>query len=115
MFISALTDTADKVEAFQAGGVDYITKPFQMEEVLARVKTHLQNIRYQSALIEKSKMLQTTLDELKRAQSSLIQAEKMASLGVLTAGIAHEINNPINYIKTSAYALKQVHSVLPGT
>ncbi len=107
LFISALTDTADKVEAFQVGGVDYITKPFQIEEVLARVKTHLQNRRYQSALIQKSKMLQSTLDDLKKAQSSLIQAEKMASLGVLTAGIAHEINNPINYIKTSVYALKK--------
>ena len=107
LFISALTDTADKVEAFQVGGVDYITKPFQIEEVLARVKTHLQNRRYQSALIQKSKMLQSTLDDLKKAQSSLIQAEKMASLGVLTAGIAHEINNPINYTKTSVYALKK--------
>lgn len=42
LFISALTETADKVKAFSTGGVDYVTKPFQMEEVIARVKTHLQ-------------------------------------------------------------------------
>ena len=107
LFISALTDTEDKVKAFQAGGQDYITKPFQAEEVLARVETHLNNRRYQVALSEKSQALQTAFDQLKAAQDRLIQSEKMASLGVLTAGIAHEINNPINYIKTSALALKQ--------
>ena len=41
LFISALSDAEDKVRAFSAGGVDYITKPFQLEEVLARVQTHL--------------------------------------------------------------------------
>lgn len=107
LFISALSDAEDKVRAFQAGGLDYITKPFQAEEVLARVKTHLSSRRYQTALSEKSEALQTAYDQLKAAQDRLIQSEKMASLGVLTAGIAHEINNPINYIKTSALALKQ--------
>ena len=41
IFITALADTADKVRAFEAGGVDYVTKPFQVEEVLARVKSHV--------------------------------------------------------------------------
>jgi PleD family two-component response regulator len=41
LFLSALDDTEAKVKAFEVGGVDYITKPFQVEEVLARVKTHL--------------------------------------------------------------------------
>lgn len=49
IFISALDSTRDKVEAFRVGGVDYITKPFQVEEVLARVETHLtlRNLRKQ--------------------------------------------------------------------
>jgi DNA-binding response OmpR family regulator len=41
IFMTALTDVNDKVAAFQAGGVDYISKPFQIEELLARVRTHL--------------------------------------------------------------------------
>ena len=47
LFISALNETEDKVRAFSAGGMDYITKPFQLEEVLARVQTQLtmQNLR----------------------------------------------------------------------
>ena len=52
IFLTALTDTADKVLAFDAGGVDYVTKPFQFEEVLARVKTHVALRRAQSALAE---------------------------------------------------------------
>ncbi len=107
VFISALTETSNKIEAFKAGGVDYITKPFQAEEVLARVDTHLTIKRYQTALLEKSETLQQTIEDLKIAQEGLVQSEKMASLGVLTAGIAHEINNPINFVKTSAHALKQ--------
>ena len=59
IFISALDDTMDKVKAFELGGVDYITKPFQEKEVLARVKTHLdlrqakEEIRRMNATLEK--------------------------------------------------------------
>ena len=52
IFISALTETADKVKAFAVGGVDYITKPFQFEEVNARVETHLRLRRLQVELQE---------------------------------------------------------------
>ncbi|HWR39807.1 MAG TPA: response regulator [Patescibacteria group bacterium] len=50
LFISALSETMDKVRAFQAGGVDYVTKPFQFEEVSARVRTHLELRRSQLEL-----------------------------------------------------------------
>src|SRR5438552_2134384 len=50
IFISALDDVLDKVEAFQAGGVDYITKPFQIEEVLARVENQLALHRQRTAI-----------------------------------------------------------------
>ena len=50
IFISALTETADKIKAFAVGGVDYITKPFQFEEVNARVETHLRLRRQQLEL-----------------------------------------------------------------
>jgi len=49
--------------------------------------------------------LSSTLEELKNAQTQLVQTEKMASLGILTAGVSHEINNPLNYIQAGIYSL----------
>lgn len=108
IFVSALTQPFDKVTALKCGGVDYIGKPFQVEEVVARVEVHLKLRRYQAALEEKNELLQQTLDQLKAAQARMVQSEKMASLGVLTAGIAHEINNPVNFITSGIAGLRSL-------
>ena len=65
IFISALDETFDKVKAFSLGGVDYITKPFQAEEVLARVRTHLSMHSLQVELKKKNTELQKALEENK--------------------------------------------------
>ncbi|PSB26920.1 hybrid sensor histidine kinase/response regulator [filamentous cyanobacterium Phorm 46] len=98
IFISALNETLDKIKAFEVGGIDYITKPFQEQEVLARVSNQLMQRQLFQQTQSYAQQLEQTLTELKKTQAQLIQKEKMASLGQLAAGIAHEINNPVNFI-----------------
>jgi sigma-B regulation protein RsbU (phosphoserine phosphatase) len=66
IFISALDALQDKVQAFAVGGVDYVTKPFQLEEVVARVETHLALRRLQKQLQEANKRLQDTNSKMER-------------------------------------------------
>src|SRR5580693_5487313 len=65
IFISALTEQLDKVKAFAIGGVDYLTKPFQMEELHARVETHLKLRRLQTDLEEYSRHLELARERIK--------------------------------------------------
>jgi serine phosphatase RsbU (regulator of sigma subunit) len=72
IFISALDATEDKVRAFQAGGVDYVTKPFQAAEVLARLETHLALQRLQKQLIEANERMAQELSLAGEVQASFL-------------------------------------------
>ncbi|MGB5959035.1 MAG: response regulator [Coleofasciculaceae cyanobacterium] len=98
IFISSLSEGLNKAKAFAVGGVDYITKPFLAEEVIARIDNQLRIKNQEKQLQEKANQLKLTLKDLQLTQAQLIQTEKMLSLGRMIAGIAHEINNPINFI-----------------
>ena len=114
IFMTALADTANKLAGFAAGGVDYVTKPFDTTEVLARVSTHLALRAAQAQLAARNLQLQQSFDELQGAQrrlddvqAQLLQSEKMAAVGLLAAGVAHEINNPIGFVSSNIFSLER--------
>ena len=93
IFLSALSDTADKVKAFSVGGVDYVTKPFRVEEIAARVETHLSIGRLRSALRRSHEELERShlkLQELERLRQALVQM------------IVHDLKSPIAAIQLNA-------------
>ncbi|MBD2534851.1 response regulator [Nostoc flagelliforme FACHB-838] len=136
IFMTALNDMVDKVKGLSLGAVDYITKPFQKAEVLARIQIHIklrnylnlaldeQNIRLKQEIIERTiaetalqkltqelehrviertQELSKALYKLQKTQVQLVQTEKLATLGQLAAGLAHEINNPVNFIHANLF------------
>lgn len=110
IFMTALSETTDKVKGFNLGAADYITKPFQEAELIVRVKTQLK-MRYfhqtlEQQVSERTAELTDALKQLQSSQLQLVQSEKMATLGQLVAGVAHEINNPVNFIHCN---LEHIH------
>lgn len=98
LFISALTETMDKVKAFAAGGVDYVTKPFQFEEVHARVETHLKIHSLQCRLSHQNEELEQRVAE--RTRELVAAYNRLQECGRLKDDflrmISHEIRTPAN-------------------
>lgn len=100
IFLSAQSDTGDKVEGFKVGAIDFIGKPYQAEEVLARTAAHIALARSQRALAAANAELRATRDDLRRS-------ERLAALGAMVAGVAHELNTPIGNSLLAAGTLEQ--------
>jgi sigma-B regulation protein RsbU (phosphoserine phosphatase) len=82
LFISALDDIQDKVKAFETGGVDYITKPFQLEEVIARVETHLSIRKLQRNLEEANRRMESEMSLAAKVQASFMHKSLPAVPGL---------------------------------
>jgi len=110
IFITALSDTSHKISGFQAGGIDYITKPFDRDEVIIRVTTHIELLSLRKDLLNKNNILENEIKERKKIEASLKElaeelrqakhiAEKANQAKTLfLASMSHEIRTPMNAI-----------------
>ncbi|MFT6962246.1 MAG: signal transduction histidine kinase [Flammeovirgaceae bacterium] len=105
MATAVRTDTENVIEALEAGASDYVRKPIEMLELQTRVKSALKLSISLKQIKEQNKVLSDTLKELQSSHLQLTQSEKMATVGTLTAGIAHEINNPVNFIQNGVESI----------
>lgn len=119
IFITAEDKTEQKVRGFENGGADYVTKTADEAEVVARLRTHVNLAVLQRRLRDSRAELEQKLVEIqeyvrheqemssriKDQQAQLLQADKLASIGKLAAGVAHEINNPIGFVSSNLNSL----------
>ncbi|MCL6432736.1 MAG: response regulator [Leptolyngbyaceae cyanobacterium HOT.MB2.61] len=110
IFISALEDVLDKVKAFSVGGVDYITKPFHVEEVLARIETHLTIRNLQKKLQEQNFQLQQEIRERQQAQEKFTKAFRSspAPIAISTLAEGRFIDINPSFLRMSGYSRQEV-------
>jgi signal transduction histidine kinase len=106
ILLTAKAEKADLVEAMDAGADDFLVKPFDRDELRVRMRAGERIIHLERTLGEQNR-------QLRDAQAALVQSEKLASLGQLAAGMAHEVNNPVAYVTNNLAVLsRDVRSVM---
>lgn len=115
VLITAHVDEETKLNALRAGASDFLPKPFSTTELHVRVKNLVASHDFQQRLAVQNATLESTIEQLKETESQLVQTEKIASLGRLSAGIIHEINNPLNFAATGLYTLRSKAKLIPDT
>jgi signal transduction histidine kinase len=108
LMLTARADEETKLAVLSAGANDFVTKPFSTTELIVRLKNLAEAHRLQQELARKNQILEATLEQLKETEGQLVHSEKLASLGRMSAGIIHEINNPLNFAKTGLFTLKRM-------
>ena len=103
IFISALSDASAKVRAFIAGGVDYVTKPFQFEEVTARVRTHLQ-LRDQKRALQQAHDKLRELEELRDGLVHMLVHDMRSPLSVMLSNLVFVQGTPLSEDASEALA-----------
>jgi signal transduction histidine kinase len=118
IMITALDDQESRMQALSKGAEEFLTKPVRHSELLARVRNLLKLKQFQDRLVASSGALKEEVAErtlqlaqvnrqLDEAEVKAVQSEKLALIGQLAAGVAHEINNPIGYVNANLGSLKQ--------
>ena len=101
-------------EAVDAGVYDLLFRPFSRTELGLRVRNMVRSRLYLKQVEQKNTVLNSALADLKESEAMLVQAEKLSQLGEMSAGIVHEINNPLNYAQTALYMMQSMVDELEG-
>ena len=113
LLITARADEETKLAALDAGASDFLSKPFSVTELRVRLRNLVLGSQLQRQLARQNQVLESTLAQLKETETQLVGAEKMAALGRLSAGIMHEVSNPLNFLKTCIHVLRTRIPQLP--
>ena len=115
IILTARADEATKLAALQAGANDFLTKPFSTAELALRLENQISMARIRREMADLNTELQTALEQIKENEVLMLRNEKLSALGRMSAGIIHEINNPLNYASAGIHALDTFTKVLPAT
>ncbi len=113
VLLTARADEKTKLECLAAGASDFLPKPFSLTEIMVRLKNLVDSRLYQKELVVQKQQLENALEQIKETESLLVQNEKLASLGRLSAGLIHEINNPLNYARQGLHIIGRSTQSLP--
>ena len=113
VLLTARADEKTKLECLAAGASDFLSKPFSLTEIMVRLKNLVDSRLYQKELVVQKQHLENALEQIKETESLLVQNEKLASLGRLSAGLIHEINNPLNYARQGLHIIGRSTKSLP--
>lgn len=114
VLLTARVDEESKISALERGADDFITKPFSTTEVKLRLKNLLRAGQLEEKVLKRNLELEKALRQLKETEAHLVQSEKMNALGNLSAGLIHEINNPLNFTLTAIQvAVKEATNSTP--
>ena len=126
IMVTAVADRESRLAALAAGAEEFVTKPVERIELLIRVRNLLKLKKYQDMLSSRGEQLEQQVAQrasqlavatlrLNEVQERALGAEKLASIGQLAAGVAHEINNPISFVNSNLVALgRYVEQLLAG-
>jgi len=106
VLLTARADEETKLAALSAGASDFLAKPFSTTELHIRIKNLVESHQYQRKVCKQNQILESIIEQLKETETQLVQSEKLASLGRMSAGIIHEINNPLNFATTGLFTLR---------
>jgi signal transduction histidine kinase len=107
LILTARADEEAKLTALRKGATDFLTKPFSTTELQVRCKNLLALTFLNQQLANRNRELSHSIEQLKESEVRMVQHAKMISLGRMSAGIIHEINNPLNYVNGAVQILKK--------